>query len=32
MEGGGPPVDWAVLAPHIGHETGEKLYFFALQA
>jgi hypothetical protein len=23
MEGGGPPVDWAALAPHIEHPTRE---------
>lgn len=25
MEGGGPPLDWAVLAPHIEHETRESI-------
>jgi hypothetical protein len=34
MEGGGPPVDWAALAPHIvGKRPAgvsiEKLYFLA---
>lgn len=23
MEGGGPPIDWAALAPHIEHSTRE---------
>jgi hypothetical protein len=25
VKGGGPPVDWAALAPHIGHPTRESI-------
>jgi hypothetical protein len=25
MEGGGPPTDWAALAPHIEHPTRESI-------
>jgi hypothetical protein len=37
MEGGGPPVNWAALAPLIEYETRErviveKVYFFEAQA
>ena len=40
MEGGGPPIDWAPLAPLIEHPIGErpagtsveKVYFFAVSS
>jgi hypothetical protein len=36
MEGGGPPSDWAALAPHIAHPTreaiAEQAYFRASPA